>query len=321
MIVKNWIKTHKAATAGIVIGAIIIVWLASIILVSLSGARSSARDAYQKALSGYPEPLAVESPLGLGSPSEVRMPSEYGEEVEVKEGSIAIESGDAEKDFREIKSITGNYQGYVERSSKSITNLYIQLNLTLRVPSESFADLVDKLKEKFEVESYSVKNYRIPIGRELDEIQILNESLADYEKIRDEINEMRVGKDKIDLLMHLTDKELGLKEKERNYQRVVSSKERQGEYATLNVNLREKKSPTIWPENVLDQFKDRLRKAIDNTVAILRDTIGGSIEIFFRAIQIAVYIFIVGIVVAVFYRLGKILFRWIIRKKEPPERI
>src|SRR4030042_2011643 len=79
-----------------------------------------------------------------------KMPSEYGEEIEVKEGSMKIESERAEEDFAEIKSMVENYQGYVERSSKSITNLYVQLNLTLRVPSESFADLVDKLKEKFE---------------------------------------------------------------------------------------------------------------------------------------------------------------------------
>jgi len=320
MIIKDWIKNHKAAIAWIIIGIVIVVFLGSIMLVSLSGARPRARDAaeiaYQKA-----QPLAVESPLGLGYKTEVRTPSEYGEEIEIKEGSMAIESEDAEKDFTEIKSITENYQGYVERSSKSITNLYVQLNLTLRVPSENFADLVDKLKEKLEVESYNVKNYRIAIGRELDEIQILNESLADYQKIRGEINEMIVSKNKIDLLMEVTDKELLLKQKERNYQGIVSSKEKQGEYATLSVNLREKKSPTIWPENVLNQFKDRLRIAFDNTVKILKELIGGSIEIFFRAIQVAVYIFIVGIVLAGFYCLGRRLFRLIIRKKEPAEKI
>jgi len=320
MIIKDWIKNHKAAIAWIIIGIVIVGFLGSIIIVSLSGARSRARDAaelaYQKA-----QPLAVESPLGLGFPSETRMPSEYGEEIEVKEGSTRIESKKAEEDSAEIESMVRNYQGYVERSNKSITNLYIQLDLTLRVPSESFTDLVAELKEKFEVESYSVKNYRIPIGRELDEIQILNETLSNYEETRERIREMPVGRDQIELLMLVTDKELLLKEKERNYQGIVSSKEKQGEYATLNVNLREKKSPTIWPENVLDQFKDRLRTAIDNTVEILKDLIGSSIEIFFRAIQVAVYIFIVGIVVAVFYRLGRLLFKWIIRKKEPAEKI
>jgi len=253
--------------------------------------------------------------LGEVSEVEPRMPSESKEEVEVKEGSMNIESEKAEEDFAEIKSMVENYQGYVEKSSKSITNLYIQLNLTLRVPSEKFFDLVEKLKEEFEVESYNVKNYRIPIGRELDELQILSDSLSDYEKIREEIKAMRAGKDKIELLMQLTDKELELKEKERKYQGAVSSKEKQGAYATLNINLKQEKSPKIWPENVLDRFKDRLRRALDNTVEILKDLIGGSIEVFFKAIQIAVYIFIVGIVLAGFYRLGKELFKRLIRKK------
>jgi hypothetical protein len=321
MRIKNWIKNHKIATAGIIIVVLVIGWLA--LMISLSGARSGSRT-YELAL---PTNLAIESPLNLGlvskevSDTGVKVPSGYGEEIEVKEGSMRIESEKAEEDSADIESIVRNYQGYVERSNKSITNLYIQLDLTLRVPSESFTDLVAELKEKFEVESYSIKNYRIPIGRELDEIQILNESLSDYQKTREEINKMAVGKDKIDLLMYLTNQEVILKEKERNYQGVVSSKEKQGEYATLNANLSQKKSPTIWPENVLDQFKDRLRTAVDNTVEILKELMGASIEIFFRAIQIAVYIFIVGIVVAVFYRLGRLLFKWIIGKKESAEKI
>jgi hypothetical protein len=47
----------------------------------------------------------------------------------------------------------------------------------------------------------------------------------------------------------------------------------------------------------------------------LKDLIGGSIEIFFRAIQIATYIIIVGTVVAFFYRLGKILFNFITKQR------
>jgi len=312
MTIKDWIKTHKTATAVIIIAVVIIGFFVSIMIFSLGGARLRSKTAeYESALPGYP----VESLIREASEGGLEMSSESGREIEVKEGSMAIESGSAEDDFAKIESMAENCQGYVERSNKSITNLFVQLNLTLRIPSESFTDLVEKLKEEFEVESYNVKDYRIPIGRELDELQILNESLTDYEKIRAEINEMEVGKDKIDLLMHLTDKELGLKEKEKTYQSILSSKERQGEYATLNVNLKQKKSPTVWPENVLDQFKDRLRKALENTLGILKDLIGGSIEIFFKAIQIAVYIFIVGIVLTVFYRLGRVLFRWIIRKK------
>jgi len=303
---KDWIKNHKLVTLGVV-GILVIGFLASIVLVSLGGARSKSRIAIQEA--GYADYLGTTK--NISSPVE----SDSGYEIEVKEGLMAIKSKNAEQDFNKIESAVKSYQGYVERSNKSITNLYVQLNLTLKVPSESFTDLVEELKKEFDVESYSINDYRISIGRELDELQILNQSLSDYEKIRYEINGMTVGRDKIDLLMQLTDKQLLLKEKEKKYQRMVSSKERQGEYAMININLKEKKSPAIWPENVLDQFKDRLRNALENTLDILKDLIGGSIEIFFRAIQIATYIIIIAMVFAAFYRLGNILYKLIIKKK------
>ena len=306
--IKNWIITHKIAAVGIVIGIIIVGLIGSLVMVSLSGA------GYRK---GYTMQSELESP-GLLSPlGKVSETAEYGAlqvkgEIEVKEGSMKIESKKAEDDFAEIKSITENYQGYIERSSKSTTNLYIQINLALMVPSEKFVDLVEELKKEFKVDSYNIRNYRISIEGELDEFQILKESLSDYEDIRKEIKEMRIGKDKIELLMQLTNKELQLKQKEKGYQREISSQEKRGEYANLNVVIREKKSPKIWPEDVLARFKDRLRDALDNTVEILNNLVGGTIELFFRIVQIAVYIFVIGIVSAVFYRLCRGLFRRII---------
>ncbi|MCD6528510.1 hypothetical protein J7K44_02635, partial [bacterium] len=75
----------------------------------------------------------------------------------------------------------------------------------------------------------------------------------------------------------------------------------------------QRKSPKILPENVWNEFKDRIRKALENVVDILKDLIGGSIELFFRVLQIVVYLFIIGVIVAVFYRLVKGLFRRLIR--------
>jgi len=314
MRIRDWIKSHKIAFIGIVIGVVIVGLILYIVMsVSLAGRRTGiSRKTY------YPQDRLLEAPAplaGKGLNAPWNTPEKIGDrgEIEVKEGSMNIESKDAEDDFAEIKSIVEDYQGYIERSSKSISNLYIRINLTLKVPSEKLTDLVDRLKEKFEVKSYNIRNYRISIERELDEFQILKESLSDYQGIRKEIKEMKIGKDKIDLLMKLTDKELELKRKERNYQREISSQKRRGEYATLQVNIKQKKSPKIWPENVLDQFKDRLRRALENVVEILKDLIGGGIELFFKVIQLGVYLFIIGIVAVGFYWLGKKLFKRFIR--------
>lgn len=312
MRIKEWIKTHKIAFVGIVIGVVIV----GLIVYAFIGSFLASR---RGVMMGYrPSGVSLEAPtasLGKGLRTPWFQEGKTGRrgEIQVKEGSVEIKSKDAEGDFAEIKSIVESYQGYIERSSKSSTNLYTRINLTLRVPSEKLLDLVEELKKKFEVKSYNIRNYRISIERVLDEFEILKTSLSDYEKIREEIMEMAVGKDKIELLMRLTEKELELKRKEKTYQREISSQERRGEYATLQVGIKQKKSPRILPENVLDQFKDRIRTALENVVDILKDLIGGSIELFFRAVQIVVYLFIIGIVVLVSYRLGKGLFRRIVR--------
>jgi len=124
---------------------------------------------------------------------------------------------------------------------------------------------------------------------------------------------MPVGKDKIELLMRLTEKELEIKRKERSYQREISSQKRRGEYATLQVTLKQRKSPKILPENVWNEFKDRIRKALENVVDILKDLIGGGIELFFKAIQLAIYLFIIAIVIGVFYKLAKKLLKGLFR--------
>jgi len=67
------------------------------------------------------------------------------------------------------------------------------------------------------------------------------------------------------------------------------------------------------PENVWNEFKDRLRRALENVVDILKDLIGGGIELFFKAIQVAIYLFIVAIVIGLFYKSAKKLFRRLFR--------
>jgi len=308
--IKEWIKTHKIAFAGIVIGIVIV----GLIVYALVGSFLATK----RRAPGYwaPEKLLEAPSVSLEKELDLlggRKETGGRGEIEIKEGLMEIKSKNAEGDFNEIKALVENYQGYIERSSKSSTNLYLWINLTLRVPSENLFHLFEALKRRFKVESYHLSNYRISIERELDEFEILKKTLSDYEKIREEIQEMPVGKDKIELLMRLTEKELEIKRKERSYQREISSQKRRGEYARLQVTLKQRKSPKILPENVWNEFKDRLRKAFENVVDILKDLIGGGIELFFKAIQLAVYLFIIAIVIGVFYKLAKKLLKSLFR--------
>lgn len=303
--IKEWIKNHKIAFGAILLGIVIV----GLIFYGIFGTFWKV-----KRISTYQisrESLLSESPSPLGISKGNKFwkeegGGEEGEEIEIKEGSVQIESKDAEADSAKIRVLVEeNYQGYIERSSKTSTNFYTLINLTLKVPSDKLLDLVDELKRNFKVKSYHIRNYRISIERELDELEILRRTLSDYEEIREEIKKMPTGKDKIELLMRLTDKELEIKRKEKNYQREVSYEKRRGMYATLEVSLKQKKSPKIWPENVLAQFKDRIRKSLEKVVEILKDLIGGSIELFFKVIQIAIYLFIIALVAGFFFKIGK----------------
>ena len=306
--IKEWIKAHKIAFGGIVIGVVIVGLVICVLIESFLTTKEGFLPGHYRASKRFLETSVAPIEKGLNFSVDQEGSGGRGE-IDIREGSMEIKSKDAESDFAEIKSLVKNYQGYIERSSKSNTNLYTWINLTLRIPSENLLDLVDELKRRFEVKSYNIMNYRISIERELDEFEILKKSLSDCEKIRNEIKEMAVGKDKIELLMKLTEKELELKRRERSYQREISFQEKRGKYASLQVSIRQRKSPKILPENVWNEFKDRLRKALENVIDTLKNLIGGGIELFFKAIQIAVYLFIVGIIIAVFYRLAKKIFK------------
>lgn len=120
---------------------------------------------------------------------------------------------------------------------------------------------------------------------------------------------MPVSTAKINLLMELTEKELSLKTREKDFQRETSAKERTGKYATFYLNLKQEKSPKIWPENVLNRFKVRIKIIPEIVTNTFMDLIAESVEIFVRTIQIVIYIFIIGIVVATTLKIAQIVHR------------
>jgi len=128
MKIKNWIKTHPFVTIGIVAGAIIV---GSFFYSGLTTFLTTKREITHY----YPAPAIKE---GLKAPSifeEVPQTIDVQKEIEIKEGSMELKSKQAEADFARIESIVKEYQGYIERGDKSVTNLYVQINLTLRVIS------------------------------------------------------------------------------------------------------------------------------------------------------------------------------------------
>ncbi|MCD6085403.1 DUF4349 domain-containing protein, partial [bacterium] len=132
--IKEWIKTHKIAFGGIVVGVAIV----GLIVYALVGSFLATK---RRAPGYWASKQLLESP-SVSLKREIDFLGERKEtggrgEIEIREGSMEIKSKNAEGDFAKIKSLVKNYQGYIERSSKSNTNLYTWINLTLRIPSEN----------------------------------------------------------------------------------------------------------------------------------------------------------------------------------------
>lgn len=228
-----------------------------------------------------------------------------GEYVEVKEADFEIESENASKDASKIRSEASFMEGYIERSTKTDGNLYKTIELTARIPRKNFTSFLNYLDKNFEVESHDVENYHLSIEREVTELEILNQTLRDYEEMRSEVKKMENSEKKIELLVDITEKELWVKERQRYYQQQLGEKYEKGEYATFNIDLRERRIVDIWPENIGNRFNVELKEMMDTVTMTLINTATGGVEIFFMAIQWIIYLAIVLIPVALIYKVGK----------------
>jgi hypothetical protein len=234
--------------------------------------------------------------------------SSSGSYVEVQEGSMQIESEDVEQDTEEIRGLAENYDGWIESSTKSHGEIYTTADLTVKVDSEDFQSFVSDMKNDFEVESYSVQDYRLYTQRERDELDILNETMMEYESIRREVNEMDNSAEKLDLLMQITEKQLEVQEKRNRYSQDLADKRQRGDYATLNVELREKRKIDLVPDDLGQRFRNEVNEMVDNVANTLITTLTGGVEIFFAAIKYLIYLAIVVLPAYVAYRIGRRLY-------------
>lgn len=306
---RAWTLQHKHLS-GFLIILILIVFgslIASISLISLNDARTST-----STISPLSSNRGLGLDLGLGAQQESFLqnytePASGGAEVEVKEANFTIKSENAEDEVRIVREISARYEGYIERSNKSETNTILRISMTVRIPTDSFEQFIDEL-QNFDVKNYTINNYRIPIQRELDELDILERALGDYSKIRKEINSVPIGEEKINLLMNITKSELELKRLEKTFGRSLSGKERQGELATIRVSLEQKLKAELWPENIDNKFRDGFQRALESILDSIVSISTGSIALFFQVIQWIIYALTVSIPVLFIYKILKHLY-------------
>jgi DNA-binding transcriptional MerR regulator len=228
-----------------------------------------------------------------------------GSYVQVQEGSIQISSEDVEEDISRIESLAGNYDGWIESRSKTHGDLYTNADLTVKVKSENFQNFTSDIEEEFEVESYNVNNYRLYTERERDELDILNDTMSEVESIREEVQSMENNAEKLDLLMQITEKELEVQEKRNEYENRLSDKQQRGDYATVNLKLKEKRRIDLMPDDLGQSLKNEVNEMVDNVANTLITTLTGGVEIFFTAVKYLIYLAIVAIPATIAWILGR----------------
>lgn len=281
---KEWILKHKAATALIVIVILAILgfFFSQLSLKSPTPIKRQASDSSE---------MQMQAPASSPE-AESGAPKQQNTEIEVTEGDIKIKSEKAKDDEEKIRSLTQDYEGYVEQSRQNETETRLTVSLTTRIPTDQFEVFLKEIKDAFNIDSYNVRNYRIDIERAVDEREILKNSMTEYSQIRDEIEQMNASKEKINLLMEVTESELELASKERRFEREISQAQKRGDLSTLSITIEQKLPAQFLPENIGTQFRNDFSEAIEKIVDNLTSIVTEGIVIFFAVIKLIIFAFL-----------------------------
>ena len=317
--ILEWAKTHKTATAVFLFFIFIILIILASLAINLSQiiTKKSGYDYYPSETMEYSvsEPLGYEpSPffdkgfLGLGDYSEeIARDSMLGSgQLEIREGRINVKSEDAEKDFEVLKNIVDEKNGYIEESKKIERNTFLIINAKTRMPIEEFESFIEKIKETFEVEDFELKNYRIDIQRQTDEISIIKQAIEDYNSIREETLNMKPGEERIKLLSMITNEMQYLARQLSQLERSLGGKEEQADLATVNFTFSQTLKAKLWPEELSNRFRDRINWALDSIITTFMFLIANVLVLFVKIIEYIIYIIVIAV---------PIIFAWKLIKK------
>ncbi|MCK4809177.1 MAG: DUF4349 domain-containing protein, partial [Candidatus Aenigmarchaeota archaeon] len=245
------------------------------------------------------------SKSGLNMVQRAEAPSSGGSYVEVKEGSMTIRTENAEDDASAIRGLAEASEGYVEDFRKYENDYNLNINMRVRIPSAGFEGFVDSLKERYDDKSFSVSFYRLSTEREIGELEILDTAFMNYEELRNRTLMIPLDEKQINLLFEITEKELEIKRLERQYSSSLSSKEERSDYSTLSVVLEEKKEISIMPEDLGDELRLKIKRALDEIANSLMDIVTGSIVVFVSAIKYVIYFIVIAIPLILGFRVMK----------------
>ncbi len=293
---KQKLLEHKELSVAAGVLLLIFLGLAAVVLQTSSLSNNQQAAYLDKARygdsGGFPGPINPDDPSS-------------GSSVEVKEADMDIDSENIEDDIDQITTVSKSFNGFVESSSKTTTDLYINADLTVRVPRDNFSNLTERLKQQFNVESYTVRNYRISTARTISEITILNRTLDDYEDLRQQVKNIESYSDRIELLKQLTDKEKQVAQEMNNFLQDLNNKKAKSELATVNIRLEEQRDIELVPDDLWSRLKSEVQDTVDSISTITLTTFTDAVEWMFRGFKLLMILVGLTIPGILGYKLGK----------------
>ncbi len=292
--ILKWIKNHKIATAISLIAILVILPSIALFLVYISNNLMRVSDDFiGKEMSyeaGMPDSYRGEASREAYDTGRTDIPG-----IQVITSNITIESDKAVKEEVEIKKLTEEYNGYVEESSLSESITLIRVNMKLRVPSEDFEEFFEELRSSTEVESFSVRDYRIDIEQRETDLDTIQKAIAMYSEMLEEIRSMPIERETIEVMSEIINREVNLKRQENHLITSLQESRRQSEYSTVWVTIEEKVSPKIWPEDLGENFRENLQKSFQSIGNSITSVIGNSLALFVKAVEWVLYVIIIVI--------------------------
>ncbi len=290
-----FVKENKLA---VILGMILIVFIIAGAFSLITGLQRSIQGSTNMAMyDGVSSEMARDSALktavsgfGTNYQSNAAPSPSSGSYVEVKEGSMTIDTDDAEGDSAAIRSLAESSGGYIEDTRKYDNDYSTNINLRARVPEANFESFVDALKGRYDEKEFAVSFYRVSTQREISELSIIDNAFSNYAEIRNRTMQIALDENQINLLLRITQNELELKRLERQYSSSLSDKQARSEYATINIALEEKKTVKIMPENLGNQLRMKMKNALSDITNSLMDIVTGSIAVFVGAVKYVIYI-------------------------------
>lgn len=304
--VKDWIGKNKLATGLLVL---VLVFVSSLIFNYWESYKYDTSYYYDGGIISSPEFVSDSSLFeGFLEKSTESRTQSSSSELEIRSGQVEVESEDAEKEFEMLKAFVESSDGYIEESGKQEGSMELRITAQVRIPVAGFDLFVESLQENFEVENFTLQNYRIEVQHQLDELAIVNQTLEDFDTMRKKIGDLDLDTDNIKLLAEIT-REMRLLARERDrLERELSGQTKQSDLATIHVVFVEELDIDfeLWPDDLRNRFIDNVNNAFDSIFTTLASILTNSFVLFIKVVEYIVYAVVIAL---------PVVFAWKVLKK------